>query len=591
MMKNKLWMALALVTCAQVLSAQVEVLQGETLVEAKGQVRVTNAAIFGIKSYFDGTEIFFSFVHPNGGIQKVAGPLMSGGAEPENLNAFGSIQIYSDKSVRSKSYHWLGREHFGTRYNLYANPLTDADSHLQTPLASPKDIWPYDTLLVFTNNRDIKKPLPDWGEEIKRGLQEAGKVKPKTEVYAEEYYKPGISTGLSGNLSQMTTVVYNLRPKADWNKGLAPGPYSSKVNLIKGQDFDALFGNPNVNYKATAGIPTQYDPASGNLAIMGGLKYKKDKTKDDSEFYEFLLLSFDKDGNNLARVPYETKEPMVIVGSTTIYGQEIAPDVREATHAVFLLRGGGNKNITSFNNKLLRAFVVDLKTGQLVAQNEVEMPQGGGKLLERFPSGATTTTLTFLYTDGGKNGLSFVTLGAEGILATSHFLSDTPQGQSLQLEPFGFATVEVVTAERFLLADNSEVVIKQFIKLETPPGADKPNRIPIGGAIVRYGSDGVVTQFKGLDKAMKGLDNMEQLPLSQDGQSFYSLSKNAAGRDMVSFLKVDAESLNVINYTLKEGHCLAGKDAFFIDDENKRVYFLSQSMADGGLYFHQYRYR
>ncbi|MEZ4987236.1 MAG: hypothetical protein R2795_19705 [Saprospiraceae bacterium] len=570
----------ALLTNLHAQGAKPQPLAGTELLAPDMGLRLANLQIMGVDDTQPDTRFVYSFIHQGGGVQSVNGPLMSGGADAEDLLSVGTVKISAGNEVVAAANDWVAKEFKRTKANFYLNPLSNAHAHQQQPLAGPGQIWPYDTLrAVF---KGLKKQDEDW----KLALQPEKKEEAEP-AYAPTYFENLLVVSLSGNLNQ-TVGTHTLKPREEWTKGLAPSPYKVDYVYNRSKEFEALFGE-NISFKLSSSPRSVGDPVSGNAAVFGGLKYKKDKTKDNSEYFEFRLIVMNKEGGAVANHYIESKEPLEIIGVYAMPGKLISPDVKEVNHAVFLTRGGGDKNVTGINKRLLRAFILDMKTGEIVLQQEMQMNQDVGSFVSYRPLPNGNLELTRIIPGNGDGvGLSMLEIGKDGFGPLTEFLAGTPQAASLQLEENGKTAQGIRVLSSYPATDGGKLELKQFIRYVTDPSTQKKSEVPVGFAIFKYNADGSLANFQGLGQN-KAIQNMTFLP-GGDFLSFIGFSKDEAGKDLVSFLKIDTVSLQASMYQLPADQRMVNDASFYLNQSDKQVYILAQPVAGSGLYFYSYAY-
>lgn len=94
-----------------------------------------------------------------------------------------------------------------------------------------------------------------------------------------------------------------------------------------------------------------------------------------------MMLTFNNEGGLVNRVTHNSEVPLTIEEIYPFYGQSIAPQVEEVTHCIYIAHGTGNKNTPNINRKIRRIFVADIKTGEIIKEDELELKYGTTTLM------------------------------------------------------------------------------------------------------------------------------------------------------------------------------------------------------------------
>lgn len=563
---------------ALALFAQSASLENTLIINENAVHKVTQVEMLGTQEATGVNQLYYSFTHPGGGVQKVKGSFFSGGKEPTSLKAFGVINISQEGVVSSDFVRWLAPRHSGVSINLYANPLDGADAMLQKPIAAKGQVSPYDTL------GGLKRQLEEAGEIV--SLAVSGK-KENDLPLCPQYYESTVYVGLGGGINQILTMDHTLKSEEDRNKLMSMKDYDLETSINKDHVKD-VFGADNITFKYSAGaIPQVSDPITGNVIVMGGIRYKKNKAKANSEYKEFRLFTFNKEGEVVNSVNYESDEPILIKGGYPIYGQQLGPDLWEATHAVIIAGGAGNRKMTNINKKYFKAIVVDVKTGEIVAEHEQELSQPAGKFLEARQCSNGTIELLYYYPASGQQSLTLINIGKDGLVNLKEFSKDSPEVQSFKLP----ANPKIRTINSFELEDGSQLVIKEIYKtVAKEEGSTQKIDVTVSFAAYKYSVNDQLESIRGLGDSFN-LNDATLYDKSDDLLSFYEQYKDTeTGQDKIRFININTKALEVETLNLDDGYFLVSPDSFIHDQDNRQILFLTQKTAGKGLYCSKYQY-
>lgn len=118
------------------------ILAGVPLLDTNTVFKVEQVSILGIDGNSSPQKLIYHFVHPNGAIQSVNGPMLSGGKDPAILPAFGSLDLTEPINSASNTVQWYCPERVSTSSNFLANPLSDTQSFSGSNIiASKGKLW------------------------------------------------------------------------------------------------------------------------------------------------------------------------------------------------------------------------------------------------------------------------------------------------------------------------------------------------------------------------------------------------------------------------------------------------------------------
>ena len=576
MKKSQLLLSLLVFFYANAFS-QSPSLDSVLLIPENATFQTTQLEVMGMKEQESGNTLFYKFIHPNGGIQKSAGAFFSGGGDSENLPAFSSVFIPDDGVPAPGEIRWIAPRGQNTKANFYAKPLVETQDMTQTPLATPDNLLPFEELGNTQRSLAIPKKPTSIQEE-------------KTEDapgYVQKYYKTLIYAGMSGGLTQVATLTYTLKPEEDWNKGLDPSPYGSKTDIFKDGVKEA-FSDSKISYKGFSSRKMN-DPLSGNAVILGGLKYKKNDEKENSEFFEFKLIAFDKEGNIINSAMYESESPLRFQEVFPIYGANIAPDIKEVTHAVFVAYGDGDRKMENINPKLRLIITVDLKTGQIVNTNEAELVQDNGILFECRQTQGTGFSLGFYYPTEDNKGFTFLNVDKEGNLSRQDYSSSDPEAENVSLPADRFMRLTTKTINTFQTTDGNTIVLKNFLRVTGSETSSDYKESPLTTcAFFEYDAEGRLVSFK-LNNKLREINDYALLARKGD-LLIYLIEKPLWTTTNIAFTTINLETFEVNLTTPPNDFSLAGPGTYYQDVEKESIYFLNKGKDNKGLYLFQYKY-
>lgn len=565
------------------LNAQSIVLQGARLINESGDIRIAGLNVLGVKNSPQGLALFYRFTHPNGGIQQVRGSLMSGGADPVSLSALGAAILGPDQApTTTHVLRWWAEQGASTRGNFVPDPLTSAQAHAKKPLANAGEVMSYDTLRVAIAGLRPSDSL------FLRAI-DPDEPRPFTGTYAAEYYKSSITVGLSGGLSGFVTTTHTLKPASE-RTGLLATPYRTNTVNHGKESMAGAFESENMSFKVSAGAPVASDPVSGNITVFGALKYRKDSSKENSEYFEFKFLTFTKEGQLLANERYVSPEPLGISGYYPLYGPELAPDVREITKIVYIMQGEGAKDMSNVNPKLVRALILDIKTGKLVAQDDDAFNQEGGRIVQsrRLPDGKME--LTYLYDQpNAQKGVSIMVVGPEGIVSIADYFGSSSMGEPLALKPAPPASASSMrTLQRIPMSDGGEAALHMIAAGKYSPETRTTTYQPLGYALSVYEPNGYLRAFIPLNLDQASAEGQNKLIYAAPDRLIFMVQEAIPGLNRASFMEINLNTYAVRMVKLPDGYTMPGTDSIYLNREQKMFYLFAQPTAGKGLYLFHY---
>lgn len=562
------------------LSAQSAVLQGTRLIDENGNIRVASVKILGVKDGPQGPALFYSFVHPNGGIQRVTGALMTGGRDPENLPAIGVANLGNEATPVVGSLRWAATPGIISNVNYWAEPLVNALDPSNHLLAASGTVLSNDTLRV-----------------VLRGLKPSDTLylnyrTPQPEVpvsYAPEYAITYASLGMSGGINSVSSTTFTLRGESD-RQGLLTGPYKRNSALVFDKEVYAnAFEQENMSFKLNASAPCINDPVTGNAVLFGPLKYRKDDSKENSQYFEFKFVTFSKDGQMLSNINYTSEEPVVSSGEYLIHGATLAPDIREVTHVVYILRGDGEKGMEGINRKLVRALVFDLKTGQLIAQNDAVFNQSGAIVINQRQLPDGNLELIYLHKDASaQKGISVMIVGPQGIVSITDYFGESSLGEVLELKPMVLLSASLRTLQRIPLQDGSQAVLQMIARKDYNSETKTTTYLPVGHGLSIYQPDGYLKAFIPINRDIPSGENQTHLVYNSPERLVFMALEKGLNANRISLVEVNLSTYAVRLTELPSGYTMSDINNIYLNREQKMLYFLAQPTAGKGLYLFHY---
>lgn len=412
--------------------------------------RMQDVSFWGISTDDAEPTLYYSFTHKGAGIQVVRGAMSSGGKDPVDVEALGKVLLDPATGAPGTStLTWVAPAMTGSNINIFTDPVSGAQAISSEPMARNGSIisdQKFNGLIDKTEESNFYA-LPAYKSAV------ADSDEPE---FIESYANTTITVGLSGDIQTITTSTHTLRPEDKRGKSLLGDPnYKMQASFAKG-DAKQVFKDTDMSYKllSAGNIPQISDPSTGNVVLLGGLKYKKDDSKKGSHYREFFLLGADAEGNMTGKEQLMTDVPLELVDVYYAEGKTIAPGVRQGSKAVFLAKGAGEKDDPNVDPSLLYAFVVDINTAKVISQNQANLPEG-----ESVPIGLNINAagnVVLLYYTASNGQITPVTLTSEGLSVGEPLLSG-PLDPVVNLPT---DDLEITNISSFSLADGRDVTLK-----------------------------------------------------------------------------------------------------------------------------------
>ena len=558
--------------------AQIEVLQGVELIDTNTLFNVTQVKVLGIDERTSPHRLLYRFTHPSGGIQKVNGSMMSGGRAPQGLPAFGAVELGEIPTPAVDGIQWFSPKRVGTNVNFYAKPLIEATDMVDDNMIAGKgSIMSHDDFAKIRKDLKPSSPLYQLPEE--KAVAEE-----RAPYYADKYKTTKVNFGMSGKISYLYLTEYTLKPEGERNKGLFGTAYDTKIKTNKDHTKGA-FGDKNIMYKGAMmdKVPQVNDPVSGHATVFGGLKYKKNDSKKNSHFYEFLFLTFNFEGEIVKQVKYESEIPLSIENVYPVYGKNIAPDVNEITHGIFVLQGYGNKGMDHVNRKIRVVLVVDILTGEVIAEDKIELNQASTSLLRTRNLDGNRIELTYFYPVANKRGLAVVTLSTQGVEKVKELLQGSPEFDAIGLEEKPLLNMELNPVNSFESEDGGTLSIEQFTTLKkTEKGTTKRNE---GYALVKYDATGSFVGIFGIGKSRK----VDIIDIKDGKLWIMAAAKAGSGQSRFRFIKINIADFNVQISETPIVESKKGMTDYYYDAASGVVYLFAQNHPAKGLSVFKYK--
>lgn len=373
-----------------------------------GKIRPSVPRLLGFTADPEIPQLVVRFNHPEGGIQRVRNRVMDGDREPKTLSAYGLFPLDAPDPSPAFSVTWFAAARSSNSVNFYADHRQAGSLNDDAYLAKKGEILSHEAFQKFRSSL------------VSGGFQNLSQVEGRRSdaldpraPHVESYRETVITMGLSGGISYLTTSTYHRKPEDKRYTGLMGSAYSGK-HAINREEVKTAFGDKNLAFK---GYSMLGDPGTGNAVILGGLKYRKDKTKKHSHFYEHLILVFGNDGKIVGREKIDTQAPFSFTQVLPITGEKMAPTIYAVPYAVFIGSCPTKQGLSGENPPAKMVLVVDSKTGQVVARNRVDLPGARANLLQVDRHQNGEIRVLFAYRRGNRGGFSQVTIGTEGVVA------------------------------------------------------------------------------------------------------------------------------------------------------------------------------
>lgn len=372
---------------------------------------ITEYALDRYKTTGDTLELHYYFDHLKGGVQKAnedkvpVGPVV-----PATIEGYGLIRVNTETGVFfDAKTKFLEMEEWGGGLRYLADPTADA-----VELASRNWYLPLKTQ-DFAFDRYDKVPKPAKAPDLSAVMPEPRKTYVLT--------KPSIGN----TVGKFTTISYTLKEGEDAEKRLLGGAYKMDYSYIKKKDNTPMFGGEDMDYKSgnayLAPVQLAADQLEGYSAAMGGLRYKKDKSKEDNEAFEKLLLVWDAKGELVKRTVFPvTDEAWHVTMATTISSEFIHPEIGNGgSHAVFMEQTSpSKKEKVSWDE--LKFTVVDFKTGEVTVQQTIKAAAGTPVLINSDRIDGTRRL--YLYYPGEEDKLLEVVVTPTEVRLANTYTSD-----------------------------------------------------------------------------------------------------------------------------------------------------------------------
>ncbi|NJC27343.1 hypothetical protein [Neolewinella antarctica] len=349
----------------------------------EGPYRIVNLQFDGLSK--ESTSLNFSFSHFGAGVQSENGPLKMGGKEPQTVYATGSIPIdETGAPTGGTTLQWYSPPSASEKVNIYANPidiLTMADNTL---LAKRGEVKGYGALAEFGLGIQEKAAWFTLADDT---------ISKKETTHVDEYKTTYVNLGLGGGIQALTSATYTLKPEEKWSTGaIEVSDYKMKASFLKGP-AKKFFKDKDYSFKVISGysgsLAQAADPRTANMVVFNAIKYKKRPDKKNSHFTEFLTLAIDAAGNVTSSDIYESDEPLQVAQFFHLGGERLSQHLRLTNKVAIILRGGGKANMEDVDGTLRRALVIDINTGKIISQSDINLPEGSNTTIatDILPSG------------------------------------------------------------------------------------------------------------------------------------------------------------------------------------------------------------
>jgi hypothetical protein len=440
-------------------------------------------------------------------------------------------------------------------------------------LAGPEDQLPLSDLRAMISSTNVK------GGALPSLMDYASDVKIGNEAAATTYYHTNPYVSPSGKIGYVASTNYTLED-ADKAWSTPAFAYKKKIEVHKFKK-ELLFPAENISYKAglTSAEPVPYatDPVSGLMSMLGGLKYKKEPGKEKSHFYEFQLLSFDRNGAVVNQEVINSDLPIQI---TSAFALEEGPYLNANTRAAkaFIFIGEGQEKEEQSAALMRRLFFVDASTGQLSNTTDFKLPAKHAELAGIINlSASDLITLVYFHTYAGQRGFTFLTFNAEGEKVGEQFFDNN------------FINAGGISSDKLITAPN-------FKMLSVLPGSD--NRYTLVATI----QDGEATANQGLflfDYDAKGVGvahgttNPEDTKgvFIDDKATVYFFTNSGVGMQAKPQLLQFGGSSGALQNMLPEDAIIGGPEkAWLYHAEQKAFYLLTKDANNRGLFLHELKH-
>ena len=370
--------------------------------------RVTGPTMLGVDAA-DPSLLRFRFAHPRAGVMRdmgMAKRLLSKDSmrihlseEPETVTALGTVPLGPGGFPQDvPSLQWVALRGAEGDEMYYFD-------HVPRILEYP------DSMLLATSADMLPRAEYDRAMETASSKPSYSVPGEQTPELVESYTVQIPAIGLGGGFSKSTIMKYELKPEGERGKGLLGKNYTSDASFAKGSAHE-VFDGTNRKF-AYVSIATHNDIATGNAVVVGGLKYKKDKTKKGSEFREFLLLGVDAEGEVIEQTEFTSDEPVLAKGVFPLQSRPVYPNYNMSPTAAILYRGAGRKNDPDVDGSLRRVLIVDANEAAVLGEYEIDLPGDGYSALDEVTD---TLGRTVVYEYDGETGEVIPTLiTADGI--------------------------------------------------------------------------------------------------------------------------------------------------------------------------------
>lgn len=308
--------------------------------------------------------------------------------------------------VTGRALTWIAPPGSGTNINIFLDPLLTTEDVLHAePLAKAGEMMSYQQFDRLDDELTDSAPAQ----------VSAPTVEPPSVAYAPEYRTTRVEVGMSGGIPFVICTAHTRRDDPSEPSGEVDYRFD---RIIHKSGLDTAFGAPDISFKTgfTSLVLQAGDPATGTTTVFGGIKYKKDKSKKNSFYYEFLLLTFDHAGAVINREMVTSTVPLSIREVHNFQERQLAPDVYETSHAAFIAHGDGDKKMSGVNKQLRRVFIVDPQTGTLVRQVDYTVPTDETVPLETRNLGDGSIEVTHAYPVLEERGFSWLRITKDGEL-------------------------------------------------------------------------------------------------------------------------------------------------------------------------------
>jgi hypothetical protein len=562
---------------------QVELLSNEPF-------KADSINILNIDDMGDSVEVVME-VFTTGAIQKRLGKMMSGGRDARKLRGTYVYVINKNNEIINKDYKWLKAKRAPNKFNYLSIPLTDSDAHLNSKVfATEKDAVGEIDYLKFKAMKTedlteeefylkadsmMNESLENFGEEIAADVKAVANIFKKKEFTGDDlpetiYLAEPVISAFGGKLKKMRSTTFTKRP--DGEKGFLTGRYERKDYEKYDLEMEDVFDNEDK--RLTSSHHVINDPLTGNVIIYAGVRVRKDDDRENNEYYEHLILTLNHKGKIINQVTLKNEKAWS-VGTMRLIGEEKFAQIADPKfEKIYISQYQPDKDFNKGADLSKRRMLLINKKGEVEYKTEFECMPGYKVQLQRVREidDNVLANYYFAWPEGDFAGI--YTFNPETGSVDSIMLNSGQAGLLIPTKE----EKEVMSIMNYITEDSTRYLMDLYYHKEVKGTEENP------GTPARYYNyfmykltpEGTLSEVVAFERQSDNFTDPMDIELLADRQDefVFKIVERDMNRDFVRIKMIDKNQLKGREFS--PPHPLLGDNAFYMDEESGRMYFVVQ---------------